>query len=122
AERLQHRLDRGERRWPSAAFIGGLALTLLLLSRQVAGAALQTLGWSVAALVLFGLGFALRSAAYRWSGLGVLVLAAGRLFVHDLSGLSADERIATFLATGAILLLVSFVYTRVRARGSPQSP
>lgn len=57
------------------------------------------------AIVLFGLGFALRSMAYRWAGFGLLAYAAIQQLVDG------GHRIATFIVGGLVMLVVSFVYT-----------
>jgi uncharacterized membrane protein len=67
------------------------------------------------AFVLFAAGFALHSRRYRWGGFGVLALAALRVVVVDLAHLSANQRILTFVVAGVLLLVISFIYTRLRA-------
>ncbi|WP_434383069.1 DUF2339 domain-containing protein [Melittangium boletus] len=78
--------------------------------------ALVTLAWGLAASLLFLLGFTVRERWYRFAGLGVLGLALARLLFVDLSGLPPNQRILTFLVLGALLLAVSFIYTRTRGQ------
>jgi uncharacterized membrane protein len=69
--------------------------------------------------VLLSLGFARRSALLRWQGLALLGFTIGKVFLFDVSALSRAYRILSFLALGALLLAVSFVYQRnwlMRAR------
>lgn len=76
--------------------------------------AFHTLAWVAVAFLAFALGFALRAGTYRWCGFGVLGIAALRFLGVELRFLSAGERIATFVAAGALLLVVSFLYARRR--------
>lgn len=76
----------------------------------------RTLGWAVAAFGLVTLGIARRERALRMAGLGVLALAAGKLLLFDLARLPTDQRILTFIASGAILLGMSFAYSRYKDR------
>lgn len=99
-----------------AACAGGAGLALLGLVGGQMPKGLITLGWGVAASGLFIVGFAVRERWYRFAGLGVLALALGRLLVVDLARLPADQRILTFILLGVMLLLISYVYTRLRDR------
>ncbi len=90
----------------------GLALAWLVGEQMPSG--LTTLGWGVAAFLLFGLGFSVRERGYRLVGLGVLAVTLGRLMLVDLAGLPPDQRILTFILLGVMLLAVSYVYTRLR--------
>jgi uncharacterized membrane protein len=92
----------------------GLALAWLVGEQMPSG--LTTLGWGVAAFLLFALGFTVRERGYRLVGLGVLAITLGRLMLVDLAGLPPDQRILTFILLGAMLLTVSYVYTRLRGK------
>jgi hypothetical protein len=94
----------------------GAAVALMRFGGEVMPANLATLAWVVAAFVAMAVGFVVRERAYRLSGLGMLALALGRLFVLDLSELPMDRRILTFILLGVILLAISFAYTRLRHR------
>ncbi len=61
---------------------------------------------------LLALGFRRRAAFLRWQGLVLLALAIGKVFIVDVSTLSQEYRILSFLGLGALLLAVSFVYQR----------
>jgi hypothetical protein len=98
------------------AAVAGVAYGLVQLATTVMPHGLHTVGWVAAAVVLFGLGFALRAGAYRWSGFAVLGLAAIRLLGIELRTFSANQRILTFVVGGVAMLLVSFVYTRRASR------
>jgi uncharacterized membrane protein len=96
----------------------GAGLALLWLVGELMPQDLATLGWGVAAFGLFALGFAVRERWYRLVGLAVLAVTLGRLLLVDLSGLPPDQRILTFILLGAMLLAVSYVYTRLRGNRS----
>lgn len=77
---------------------------------------LITLTWGMQAAALHVVGFPARERLMRLSGLGVLVVCIGRLFLFDLPQLEELARIISFVALGAVLLAVSWIYTRYRAR------
>jgi len=117
AERLQPPSDRAPA--PRTLFIAGSAVGLLRFTFAVVPAGFATLGWVAVAFALFATGFALHSSRYRWAGFAVLALAALHVAVVDLAHLSANQRILTFVGAGILLLVVSFIYTRLRARAAP---
>lgn len=92
----------------------GLALVALVGARMPEG--LVTLGWVIAAFLLFGVGFAVRERWYRLAALAGLGLALGRLVLVDVAKLPPDQRVLTFILLGVMLLLISYTYTRVRDR------
>lgn len=77
---------------------------------------LVTVTWGAQAAVLLATGFPTRERLLRLSGLGVLLACIMRLFVFDLPQLEELARIISFVALGAVLLTVSWIYTRYRAR------
>ena len=77
---------------------------------------LVTVTWGALAAVLLATGFPTRERLLRLSGLGVLLACITRLFVFDLPQLEELARIISFVALGAVLLSVSWIYTRYRAR------
>jgi len=97
------------------------ALAVVAASAALASVSpsLLTATWIGAAGALFLLGLALDGIHYRLVGLALSALAFARLFLHDLRALPAGPRIASFLGAGALLLAVSFVYTRRRQRDPP---
>lgn len=62
--------------------------------------------------ILLVLGFSRHSAFLRWQALTLLTFAIAKVFLVDTSELSQGYRILSFLALGALLLAVSFVYQR----------
>jgi uncharacterized membrane protein len=77
---------------------------------------LVTVTWGAHAAILLATGFPTRERLLRLSGLGVLLACIMRLFVFDLPQLEELARIISFVALGAVLLTVSWIYTRYRAR------
>jgi len=69
---------------------------------------------TVAAVVLLGLGLALRSAVYRRFGLGVLAYALARVYLVDLAKLETLYKIYAFIVLGAVLIAVSYLYTKYK--------
>ncbi len=93
----------------------GVALALMHLAPSIAPPGFHAVAWVGVAFAMFAVGFAIAVATYRWVGFAVLAVSAGRLLLFELPGLSALERILTFLVGGVLLLAISFAYTRRRA-------
>ncbi len=90
-----------------------------LLTAQLAievRSGLLTPAWGLEGLALFLCGLAIGERPFRLSGLALLVVCIGRIFLIDLSASNLLYRIASFLVLGAVLLAVSFLYTRYRER------
>jgi uncharacterized membrane protein len=64
-------------------------------------------------------GIVTRSAALRFMALGLLGLTTVKVFLIDLAQLE-NYRIVSFIALGAILLAVSFLYQRYRQRAAAE--
>jgi len=64
------------------------------------------------AVVLVMLGVVRKTALDRVLGLGLLGLVVAKLYASDVWQLGRPFRIAAFLVLGAVLLLVSYVYSR----------
>jgi len=60
--------------------------------------------------VLLETGFWRQQVFIRWHALVLVLFTIGKVFLSDISGLSAGYRVASFLALGALLLKVSFAY------------
>lgn len=99
---------------PRGLYIAAVTLALLGVVYTAAPDEALALGWIGVAVALFAAGFALRASLYRWAAFCVLGVTAARFLGVQLRVLSATERIATFVVAGAVLLAVSFVYTRLR--------
>jgi uncharacterized membrane protein len=72
--------------------------------------------WTLYATALLFLGVQNKSALLRWQSLSLFGLVVGKVFLFDLSFLDRGYRILSFFVLGAVLLGVSFSYTRKVAR------
>jgi hypothetical protein len=111
-EREGSGLDRYAR-----TFYSLLASVLLavLLFYEVSGGVL-TVAWGLEGLALLGAGFPLRDRLQRLSGLFLFLVCVMKLFFYDLRQLGTLNRILSFMVLGAILIGVSWIYTRFRDR------
>ena len=75
-----------------------------------------TIAWSLFALVLLMLGFWARTAATRYTGIGLLGVALVKLFFHDLAGISGIYRIGALMVVAVIAFAASFLYQRFAER------
>ncbi len=83
---------------------------------ELTGRLVLTVVWAVAGFGLLVLGFIGKERAYRFAGLIVLTLSLGRAVIYDLSKLETIYRILTYMALGAILLVLGYLYTKNRER------
>jgi uncharacterized membrane protein len=72
-----------------------------------------------AALMLFG--FKRRSAFVRWQALVLIAVTIGKVFLYDVSELQQGYRILSFIALGAVLMGISYVYHRDWLKLTPQT-
>ena len=72
--------------------------------------------WTLYATLLLFFGVQKKSALLRWQSLTLFGLVVGKVFLYDLSFLDRGYRILSFFVLGAVLLGVSFSYTRKLAR------
>ena len=68
--------------------------------------------WLIYGAVLMAVGFWKRSPFARWQALLLIALTTVKVFVIDVSELGGSYRIISFIALGAVLLAISFVYQR----------
>lgn len=123
---VRARLPEGESRWlaavpPVTALLRIWALTLEIFSAfQHAGipdwerpAQLGvSLWWTLSGALLLGFGVRRRRRGFRLLGLGVLGLAALKVFLFDLASLDTPLRILSFGGLGLVLLGISWLYSR----------
>jgi len=75
--------------------------------------------WSIYAAALMAIGFVRRSAAIRWSALGLFALTVFKVMLIDIAVLQQLYRIIAFFVLGLLLLVVAWAYHRAfRARES----
>lgn len=89
------------------------ALLALLLFYEISGS-LLTVAWGLQAVALLVAGFAIRERVLRLSGLGLFGVCIIKVFTHDLQRLEVMPRIVSFIVLGALLISMSFIYTRYR--------
>jgi uncharacterized membrane protein len=68
--------------------------------------------WLVYGAVLMAVGFWKQSPFARWQALILIALTTGKVFLYDVSQLGGSYRIVSFIALGAVLMGISFVYQR----------
>jgi len=68
--------------------------------------------WLVYGAVLMMFGFWKPSAFVRWQALVLIALTIGKVFLFDVSELQQGYRILSFIALGAVLMGISYVYHR----------
>jgi uncharacterized membrane protein len=69
--------------------------------------------WAVVGLALLAIGLRQDSRNLRIGGLALLGIALAKIFLYDLSALSAMARALSFLGVGLVLLFAAFLYQRV---------
>jgi uncharacterized membrane protein len=90
-----------------------VGLTAALIYQEVSGS-MRTIAWGLEGVALLGAGFPLGDRVLRLSGLAMLAGCIGKLFFWDLRNLDTLPRIFSFIVLGALLVGVSWVYTRFR--------
>jgi uncharacterized membrane protein len=69
--------------------------------------------WAVVGLALLAIGLRRDSRNLRIGGLVLLGVALAKIFLYDLSALSAMARALSFLGVGLVLLFAAFLYQRI---------
>ena len=75
-----------------------------------------SLAWVGAALLYYGLNLVVRNQKYRWMGHATLLFTALYLLVVGVNRLEPMYRNLSFLVLGTVLLVISLIFTRLRAR------
>ncbi|MFL6527770.1 MAG: DUF2339 domain-containing protein [Chthoniobacterales bacterium] len=81
-----------------------------------------TIAWALFALVLLLIGVFRKVRGLRFAAIGLLCLALGKLFLHDLDQLSQLYRIVAFLSVAVVAIAASFIYQRFLAPTVRQPP
>jgi uncharacterized membrane protein len=117
------------KQYAAAAYLTGHIVLLWALVMETAGwaertaapqdvSAVSTVAVSILmacyALALIAAGVATRTAINRLAGLGLMALVVAKLYLLDVWQLGRGFRITAFLGLGALLLLVSYLYSRFR--------
>lgn len=78
--------------------------------------------WMVYGAALMAVGFWRKSQALRWQALVLIALTIAKVFLYDLSSLSGPLRVLSFIALGALLMGISFVYQKDWLKLSGKEP
>ncbi len=78
--------------------------------------------WLIYGAALMAIGFWKRSAFVRWQSLVLIAVTIVKVFLYDVSVLQQGYRILSFIALGAVLLAISFIYQRDWLKLSSRSP
>ncbi len=70
--------------------------------------------WGVCAFAFMYAGLTRRNRQFRILSLSLFALTLFKLFFYDLQGISEGGRIAAFISLGALLLIISFMYQRIK--------
>lgn len=94
------------------ATTGLLALWLFHANAEYEWGLGATVLWALLGPVVLAAGFLLHDKAYRHSGLVLLVLGIGNVFLNDVWRLDPTSRIISFIVLGIVLLLMGYFYNR----------
>lgn len=109
----------------AAPGVGGVALLFaasslevarsaeILLTDETVRAGAISIWWGLFAVGLVVFGVVRKIPAVRWAGLGLMLVAVGKVVVMDLQGTSPAVRVASFLGLGLLMVAVAAGYLRV---------
>jgi hypothetical protein len=93
-------------------FVPVVLVTALLATETRAG--MLTIAWGAEAVVVFLAALWIGERSYRLTGLVLLLLCVGKIFVFDFWSLSLRDKALTGMLIGAALIGVSILYARKR--------
>ncbi|HEY9047924.1 MAG TPA: DUF2339 domain-containing protein, partial [Ohtaekwangia sp.] len=70
--------------------------------------------WGIASFLLITIGLKTRKKHLRIISLTLLLVTLLKLFIFDIRGISEGGKIAAFISLGVLLLVVSFMYQRLK--------
>ena len=70
--------------------------------------------WGISGFVMIALGMREKLLSLRIGGLALFLLILLKLFLFDIREVSAGGKIAAFISLGVLLLVISFMYQRLR--------
>lgn len=111
----QERLDLRTELMRNAYLASGFVIFPYATYHLVANAWVPV-SWVAVAVAYYVMNLVVRSPKYRWMGHLTLLLTAFYMIVVGIFQLGPAYRIASFLLLGTVLLIVSLVFTMVRAR------
>ena len=77
--------------------------------------------WVAYGAGLMAFGFWKQSAFVRWQALALIAFTIGKVFLYDVSMLQQGYRILSFIALGAVLMGISYIYHRDWLQLSPRA-
>src|SRR5437868_1345291 len=77
--------------------------------------------WLIYGAGLMMFGFRKRSAFVRWQALVLIAFTIGKVFLFDVSELQQGYRILSFIALGAVLMGISYIYHRDWLKLTPRA-
>lgn len=83
----------------------------IITQTQKAGFALM---WGVLAMIYMIVGINKKEKSWRLISLVLLSITLLKLFIYDIRGISEGGKIAAFMGLGVLLLIVSFMYQKVK--------
>ena len=118
-----YRISTGRSPLAAGNFVLANVVAILIFVREIAAlftnseAELQRALAISGFLMLYGaallaIGFVKQSAFVRWQALILLIFTIGKVFLFDMSGLSAGYRVASLMGLGAVLMGVSYAYQK----------
>jgi uncharacterized membrane protein len=87
-------------------------VTFMLALKMKTG--MITVSWGIEAVLVFLFALAVKERSFRLTGLCLLLLCVGKIFVLDFWGLQLRDKYITLIVVGIALTFVSFLYTRYR--------
>ena len=73
-----------------------------------------TIVWAIFSFVIMWLGMKYKYKTLRIISLSIFTLALLKLFLLDISNISEGGKIAAFIMLGILLLIISFMYQRLK--------
>jgi uncharacterized membrane protein len=70
--------------------------------------------WGIASFALMWLGMRYKTRVLRIISLSLFTLTLVKLFVYDIENIPAAGKIAAFFCLGVLLLIISFMYQKVK--------
>ena len=101
------------RRPEQLLFFVAVALLTVLLYLQVKHG-LVTVAWGVEAVMVFVFALLVKERSFRLTGLAILMLGIGKIFVIDFWNFETWQKAVTFVVVGLVALGMSLLYTRYK--------
>jgi hypothetical protein len=100
--------------------LGIFIFALIAFASRENGQWIISVVWGSLGLCLAFSGFYLKKPYLRWMSLGTIVIVLGKIALYDSSNLDLKYRVAVFLVTGIILILVSSLYFKLLEKEKSQ--